>query len=180
MWQPIISFRDALPADASQIAALINASYRGETSRKGWTTEANILDGLRTSEHEIYQLIQAEHSKIIVCIQNETLIGSIHLLHTDDSAHIGMFVVKPELQNFNIGKQLLTAAESFAQAQWQVKKLAMLVITVRKELIAFYERRGYKRTGLFQEFPVNPAVWQPKLKGLKLERLEKLVKLYLL
>lgn len=175
MEQQAISFREALLIDSARISALINVGYRGETSRKGWTTEAELLDGLRTNEQEIYQLIQAEHSKIIVCVQNDELIGSIHLLHNDDSAHIGMFVVKPNLQNLNIGKQLLSAAESFALVQWQVKKLAMFVITVRQELIAFYERRGYKRTGQFQEFPVNPAIWQPKLAGLKLEKLEKLV-----
>lgn len=172
----VLSFRDALPIEAAQISALINASYRGETSRQGWTTEADILDGLRTSEQEIYELINAEHSKIIVSIKDDELIGSIHLHHINEFAHIGMFVVKPNLQNMNIGKQLLAAAENFAIMQWQVKKLVMLVINVRHELIAFYERRGYKRTGALQEFPVNPKVWQPKLAGLKLEKLEKLIK----
>ena len=162
-------------ADAPQIAVLVNTGYRGETSRQGWTTEADILDGLRTSEQEIVQLINAERSNIIVCMRGDALIGSIHLHHAHESAHIGMFVIEPNLQNLNIGKQLLATAENFAQTQWQVKKLAMLVITVRHELIAFYERRGYKRTGELQEFPVNPQVWQAKLAGLKLERLEKIL-----
>ncbi len=168
-----LKFRDAIVDEAPQIAALVNAAYRGESSKQGWTTEAHILDGLRTSTHEIQQLIQAENSKIIMCTQGAVLIGAVHVHKTHDTAHIGMFVVKPQLQNLSIGKQLLTVAESTALQAWQVNKFVMLVITIRHELIAFYERRGYKGTGILQVFPVNPKFWMPKVAGLKLERFEK-------
>lgn len=170
-----LSFREAIASDASSIASLVNTAYRGESSKQGWTTEAYILDGLRTSTHEIQQLIEAENSKIIVCTQGSDLIGSIHLHRSHGSVHIGMFVVKPDLQNLSVGKQLLANAESFAKKAWQAYKFVMLVITVRHELIAFYERRGYIRTGVLQEFPVKPELWMPKIEGLKLERLEKSV-----
>ena len=150
----VLSFRDAIVGDVAQITVLVNTVYRGETSRQGWTTEADILDGLRTSEQEIQQFIQADDSKIIVCLHGDELIGSLHLHKMYDSANIGMFVVKPNLQNLNIGKQLLSVAENTAKQQWQISKLAMLVITIRHELIAYYERRGYKRTGLLQKFPI--------------------------
>ena len=168
-----LSFRDATLGDIAQITILINTAYRGETSRQGWTTEADILDGLRTSEQEIQQLIQANDSKIIVCLHGDELIGSLYLHKMNETANIGLFVVKPSLQNLNIGKKLLAFAESRAKQQWKISKYAMLVITVRHELIAYYERRGYKHTGLLQEFPINPKVWTPKLQGLQLERLEK-------
>lgn len=171
----ILNFREALIEDAASIAALVNAAYRGESSKQGWTTEANILNGHRTNASEIQQLIEAENSKIIVCIQDSNLIGSIHLHKIDCSVHFGMFAVKPSLQNLNVGKQLLAEAEFFAKKSWQAQKFVMLVITVRDELIAFYERRGYKRTGMLQKFPINPELWMPKVEGLKLERLEKLV-----
>lgn len=171
----MLNFREAAIEDAPSIAVLVNAAYRGESSKQGWTTEAHILDGLRTSESEIQQLIKTDNSTIMVCTQDNDLIGSIYLHKIDCSVHIGMFVVKPDLQNLNIGKQLLANAESYAKKVWQVSSFVMLVITVRHELIAFYERRGYRRTGVLQEFPVKPELWLPKVAGLKLERLEKLI-----
>ncbi len=170
-----LDFREAIIQDAASIAGLVNIAYRGEFSKQGWTTEAYILDGLRTNVSEIQQLIETENSKFIICIKDEVLIGSIHLHKNKESVHIGMFVVKPDMQNLNVGKQLLLTAEMFAIATWQPHSLVMLVINLRHELITFYERRGYKRTGLLQEFPVKPELWKPKVEGLKLERLEKLI-----
>lgn len=163
-----------------QIAAMINASYRGETSRQGWTTEADLLDGLRTSESEVRQLIQSPHTLIMLCLndagQGGEPMGSILMERQDDSVHVGMFVVQPGLQKQGIGKQLLAAAEDAAKQRWAVSSFSMMVITLRHELIAFYQRRGYRRTGIFKEFPVNPEVWRPKVEGLLLEKLEKLEK----
>ncbi len=166
-------FRKAILADAAAIAQLINASYRGESSRAGWTTEADILDGLRTTTDEVKQLINAENTIVLLCSNDTDLIGTICLEKAQDTVHIGMFVVNPVLQGQGIGKQLLAAAENLAQQTWSVQKFQMHVITLRHELIAFYERRGYQRTGILSKFPVNPFVWQPKLAGLKLETLEK-------
>lgn len=171
----MLDFREALIEDASSIAKLVNTAYRGEISKQGWTTEAYILDGLRTSKYEIQQLIETENSKFIMCIQGDDLIGSIHLLCDYGSVHIGMLAVKPNLQNLNIGKQVLANAELFAKKTWGSHKFVMQVINLRHELISFYERRGYKRTGEFQDFPVKPKLWTAKVEGLKLERLEKLI-----
>jgi GNAT superfamily N-acetyltransferase len=90
-----------------------------------------------------------------------------------ERAHIGMFVIKPELQARGIGKRLLEEAEKSARREWNVSGYIMLVITFRSELTAFYERRGYRRTGVMQKFPVNPELWTPKVDGLQLEILEK-------
>ena len=170
-------FRPAIPDEALQIAAMINASYRGETSRQGWTTEADLLDGLRTSEGEVSQLIQSPYAMIMLCLkdsgQGSELMGSILMERQDDSVHVGMFVVQPGLQKQGIGKQLLAAAENAAKQRWAASKFSMMVITLRHELIAFYQRRGYRRTGIFKEFPVNPEIWRPKVEGLLLEKLEK-------
>jgi GNAT superfamily N-acetyltransferase len=85
-----------------------------------------------------------------------------------------MFVVRPDIQGAGIGKQLLEEAETLARKSWEVNSYVMVVITFRHELIAFYERRGYRRTGQLSEFPVNPALWIPKVSGLKMELMEKL------
>jgi ribosomal protein S18 acetylase RimI-like enzyme len=166
-------FRKALPTEAGQIAVLINRAYRGDHSRQGWTTEADLLDGLRTSSTEIESLIASEHYMILLCLQGAIIVGSVCLEHMGEHVHLGMFVVEPKLQNAGIGKQLLAYAEAAAEQQWQARSMVMAVITHRQELIAYYERRGYLRTGRLQQFPANPMLWQPKVQGLQLEILEK-------
>lgn len=166
-------FRCALISESAAIAALANTAYRGESSRQGWTTEADLLDGLRTTAADVQHLIESEHSVILVCMNSDDLIASICLEKVAKAAHIGMFAVNPAVQGLGVGKKLLTYAESYAVQHWSVNKFCMHVITLRRELIAFYERRGYRRTGIVKKFPVNPQMWQPKMTGLQLELLEK-------
>ena len=170
-----LSFRFALASDAASIAALANAGYRGDTSRQGWTTEADLLDGLRTTTAEVQNLINSELSVILICMSGDDLIASVCLEREAEAVHIGLFVVNPAMQRMGVGKQLLTYAENYAAQHWSVSKFCMHVITLRNELIAFYERRGYRRTGIIKTFPVNPQMWQPKMTGLQLELLEKSV-----
>ena len=166
-------FRSALISESASIASLANAAYRGDSSRQGWTTEADLLDGLRTTAADVQQLIESEHSVILVCMSDEDLIASVCLEKKTDAVYVGMFVVNPAMQSLGIGKQLLTYAEIYAAQHWSVSKFCMHVITLRHELIAFYERRGYRRTGIVKAFPLNPDMWQPKMTGLQLELLEK-------
>lgn len=168
-----LSFRPALLSESSRIALLANAAYRGEPSRQGWTTEADLLDGLRTTAEEVQSLIGSEHSIILIGIKGDEIIASVCLEKDADAVHIGMFVVNLAMQGSGIGKQLLAYAESYAQQHWGISKFLMHVISVRHELISFYVRRGYRRTGKMRPFPVNPAMWQPKMAGLQLELLEK-------
>ena len=168
-------FKKAVLTDVEAIVKLVNMAYRGETSRAGWTTEADILDGLRTSVNEVEHFITSENAIILLCLNDDELLGSICIEKESAIAHIGMFVVNPTIQANGIGKRLLTEAESLAQHMWGIEQFQMRVITIRHELIAFYERRGYMRTGILIEFPVSPDVWQPKLAGLQLETLEKFI-----
>lgn len=172
---PVLSFRSAIILDAMSITALVNTAYRGEASRKGWTTEADLLDGLRTTTAEVQQLIESDHSTLLLGVSNDEIVASVCLEQAAEAAHIGMFVVRPDLQGSGIGKQLLTYAESYAQQHWAAKACVMHVITLRHELIAFYERRGYLRTGVVKTFPVNRDMWQAKVSGLQLEVLQKLI-----
>lgn len=168
-----LHFRIAAVDDAALIAELVNLAYRGEDSRQGWTTEADLLDGRRTTAGEVRQLIEADESRLLLCLREAELLGSIHLEREGDDVHIGMFVIRPALQGNGLGKRLLQAAEAAAQQMWQVKNAVMHVITCRHELIAFYLRRGYARTGVLRDFPENPSLWTPKVTGLQLEVLEK-------
>ena len=117
-----LSFRPADDSESSKIAALANAAYRGETSRQGWTTEADLLDGLRTNAEEVQRLIESNHNVILLCMHGNEIVGSVCLERHADAAHLGMFVVNPAMQGSGIGKQLLTYAEGYAQQHWTVNK----------------------------------------------------------
>lgn len=171
----IHSMSKAEKQDAGQIAALVNSAYRGEASKQGWTTEADLLAGLRIDTEEILRLISRDESILLLCKTETELIGSVHLQKQAEQVCLGMLAVSPPLQGKGIGKQLLLAAELAAQENWAVTKSVMSVISCRNELIAFYERRGYRRTGVSKAFPMNPELWTPKVADLRLEILEKVL-----
>lgn len=172
--QPQLSFRKATVEEAEFIARLVNSAYRGDSSKAGWTSEADLLDGQRTDPSEVESLIQdTANSMILLCLQTDEIIGSVLLQKKEEAAYLGMFVVSPDLQGNGIGKQFLSAAERIAQYEWGVSKIIMSVITLRPELIAFYQRRGYRRTGEVLPFPDDPAAGIPLVQGLQFEMLEK-------
>ncbi|HET9056108.1 MAG TPA: GNAT family N-acetyltransferase [Chitinophagaceae bacterium] len=154
----------AAPADISELNALVNAAYRGASSRKGWTTEADLLDGIRTDEESLATLLSKEGSVMLVYKNEDNVItGCVNLQQHNDKIYLGMLTVKPELQGSGIGKILLKASEDYAM-EMGYHKIYMTVISVRKELIAWYERHGYKDTGERKPFPMNdPKFGLPKM-----------------
>lgn len=176
----MLNFYKAELSDAQTIAALINSAYRGDSSRAGWTTEADILDGSRTTTQEIAAIIQRDDAFILIGVLNDEIIATI-LCERQDAhgrhvAHLGMLAVKPALQNKGYGAEMLQAAEAMTAREWRVVGFLMAVITLREELISFYERQGYERTGEFKNFPENDKLWQPKVPDLTLEYLVKIIK----
>lgn len=170
-----LSYRHAEPQDATKVAALVNGAYRGDSSRQGWTTEANLLEGARISSEGVHRLIIADDTIILLCSSGPDLIGCVQLQKTDDGAYLGMFVVSPLEQGNGIGKKFMLAAEALVQELWGVRKMWMTVITVRSELIAFYERRGYVRTGRLKPFPVDAEDHIFLVDNLQFEELEKIL-----
>ena len=170
-----LSMAKAEKRHAEQIAVLVNSAYRGESSKQGWTTEADLLAGRRTDTEEILRLMTSGDSMFLLCKAKAELIGSVHLQKQNEQVCLGMLAVSPLLQGKGIGKQLLSAAELAALETWAVGKSVMAVIACRSELIAFYERCGYRRTGVSKAFPVNPELWIPKVEDLRLEMLEKVL-----
>ena len=177
----MLIFQKAEVNDSATIAQLINSAYRGETSRKGWTTEADLLEGLRTTTQEVAKIIKREDAFMLIGVRNNEIVATIccewQAIAGSNTAHFGMIAVKPSLQNKGYGKQIIAAAEALTRREWRAAGFTMTVISIRHELIAFYEKLGYQRTGEFKDFPVNPELWQPKVEGLNLQYLAKLVEI---
>lgn len=171
--------RRAQLADAKAIADLINSAYRGDASRAGWTTEADLIDGLRTTAQEIAHLIERSDTFILVgeLDQDQQLVATICCESLEEyglrKAKLGMIAVKPTIQNQGIGKQMIQAAETQARMLWPIQIYCMTVVTARDTLIAFYRRLGYQPTGLIRPFPYDSDIWQVKVGGLQFEHFEK-------
>jgi GNAT superfamily N-acetyltransferase len=153
-------FRTAIRADAEAIVALVESGYRGEASRVGWTTEADLLGGRRTDVEAVLALIDASDSMILLAqsATDHALLASCHLARAGrDNAYFGMFAVRPDAQGDGVGRLVLAEAERIARETWRCTYMAMTVIDLRAELIAWYERRGYHRTGEYKPFPYGDA-----------------------
>ena len=140
--------------DVSDLNKLINSAYRGESSKKGWTTEANLLEGSRTTEKELIEIIQGKKNTILKFQENNQIIACVLLVEKENQLYLGMLTVSPELQNSGIGKKLLQQAEIHA-TELGLSKIGMTVISVREDLISWYKRHGYKDTGVREPFPVS-------------------------
>jgi ribosomal protein S18 acetylase RimI-like enzyme len=149
--------------DIAQIEKLVNSAYRGDSSRKGWTTEADLLDGIRTNKDVLSGMINRGDSIVLKCNNAKNqLVGCVYLQKKEDKLYLGMLTVAPDIQAQGIGKKLLQAAEEYAQTQ-QCTTITITVISLRQELIKWYERRGYKATGERKPFPSNdPRFGLPK------------------
>ncbi|GGY55085.1 MULTISPECIES: GNAT family N-acetyltransferase [Streptomyces] len=148
-----LSYRDATEADVEALVPLIESAYRGDSSRAGWTTEADILQGRRTDSEGVRTVITSPGSRLLTVERDGVLVACCQLEHRGDAAYFGMFAVSPALQGAGLGKQIIAEAERIVRAEWGVTEMHMTVISVRDELIAFYERRGYRRTGRMTPFP---------------------------
>ena len=140
--------------DVSFLNVLINSAYRGESSKKGWTTEANILEGLRTTVEELTETILNPKNTILKYVENKQIIGCVLLIQKEQQLYLGMLTVSPTLQNSGIGKKLLQHAEIHGK-DLGLPKIVMTVISVRDELIAWYKRNGYEDTGEREPFPAS-------------------------
>lgn len=154
MGNAVLSFRHAAAGDVAAIVALVESAYRGDASRAGWTTEADLLDGQRTDAVAVATLLRAPASTVLLAESGGTLVGCCELERRPDAqAYFGMFSVQPAQQGGGVGRDLLAEAERIARDEWGATTMVMTVLAQRAELIAWYERRGYQRTGETKPFP---------------------------
>jgi len=153
----------ATGTDIPELVILINSAYRGESSKKGWTTEADLLDGQRTDIESLGMLLNKPGSVLLKYVNAENKISAcVNLQQQERKLYLGMLTVSPTLQGSGIGKKLLAASEQYAREN-NFEAIRMTVISIRLELIAWYERHGYNRTGETQPFPTgDPKFGIPK------------------
>ena len=168
------AFRHAGLNDAEAIVALVESAYRGDASRQGWTTEADMLDGRRTDIAGVSDLITKPGSVIVLAESAGELLACANVEKLDGAGYFGMFSVRPTRQGGGIGHAMLAEAERMARDDWQRSEMQMTVISIRNELIAWYERRGYHRTGIYKPFPYGDERFGiPKRDDLRFEVLVK-------
>lgn len=155
---------------AQAISDLINLTYRGET---GWTTEASIIQGDRTDRQEIETAMTNPDSCFFVANQPFMLASCIYVVKEKEHAYIGFFSVHPSLQQQGFGKYMLEQAETYASQTMRVRRFSMFVVSQRSELIAFYQRRGYRLTGQIEAYPLYLGT--PRASDLTIDYLEKAV-----
>jgi len=152
---PLLHFSPATEADLPALNRLVNRAYRGEASEQGWTTEAHLLAGQRTDEADLQtQLLTPGITFLLAHTETNDLVGSVLLQPQAADLYLGMLSVEPTRQAQGIGRQLVAAAEKFARRQG-CTGIRITVISVRQELLAWYERLGFRPTGDTVDFPTD-------------------------
>ena len=148
-----MSIIPAILTDVPELVVLINSAYRGESSKKGWTTEANLIGGQRIDNEGLAEQMNDPDATILKYTNHDGQItGCVYLQKRGEKLYLGMLTVSPTLQANGLGRRLLEAAEDYARSI-HYHTITMTVITTRTELLEWYERRGYAKTG--EVIPLN-------------------------
>ena len=150
---PLPLLRLATPEDVPAVVARVQSAYRGEESRRGWTTEADMLDGQRTDVAAVAALVAATDGVVIVAEAGGALVGCVHVEAHGGVGHLGMLAVDPARQANGLGRLLVAEAERVARTRFAAVVMEMDIIAGREELIAWYARQGYAFTGETGAFP---------------------------
>lgn len=153
-----LKIREAVDADVDELRLLVNRSYRGDSSRAGWTTEADLVGDQRIDDAGLLKKINHEDGKLLVARDEaDVLLACCEIRRQEGDAvgYFGLFAVDPARQGGGIGRQVMNAAEKYAVETLKLKRLEMTVIWTRKELFAWYQRLGYEKTGETAPFPYH-------------------------
>ena len=162
-----LTIRTARAADAEVLTDLIRSAYRGEDSRAGWTSEAHLVEGERISAGQVRAVIGDAGSLMLVGEDAGRIVACCQLRNEGAGlAYFGTFAVSPQAQGAGLGRQLMTEAEHQAITTFGATRLEMTVLAPQDKLIAYYERRGFRRTGETRPFPADPRYARPLVDGL--------------
>jgi GNAT superfamily N-acetyltransferase len=159
----------ARAADVPALVELVNGAYRGDSSRRGWTTETDLVGGQRIDAAALAEILAAPDQALLVLRAQSGLFACAHVSkRAAGVAGLGLLTVRPALQGSGFGRQMLAAAERYAREHFEARQMEMTVIADREELIAWYERRGYRLSGETRPFPYRDERFGvPKRDGLQ-------------
>ncbi|WP_095011338.1 GNAT family N-acetyltransferase [Tsuneonella mangrovi] len=150
-----VTFRPATIDDLSALHPVIERAYRGDTARQGWTHEADLLDDTRTDRAELEAIVSDPEQVLLMAEEDGVPIGSVNVVRRSaEVAYLGLLCIEPLRQAGGLGRQLIAAAEEYARSTFGCTTMEMTVLEQRTELIEYYLRRGYQRTGERRDFPV--------------------------
>jgi ribosomal protein S18 acetylase RimI-like enzyme len=176
MFEIAMLLHRATSRDAPRVAELVNAAFNGNAAHEaGWTFEDGFFEGDRIDVAEVLELIAVPGSQLLLWIADREVSGCAYLKPLDGAAYLGLLAVRPGLQDRGIGSAIIAECERIVRAEWKARAMRISVITShRPELTAFYERRGYVRTGRHAKFERKQALRAPpRMKGLQLEWMQK-------
>jgi ribosomal protein S18 acetylase RimI-like enzyme len=160
--QPASEFRLAVPADATRLVELIRSAYRGEASRDGWTSEADLVEGDRIDLAQVRHIIATPDSMMIVLGQGDGITACCAVEDRGEGlAYFGTFAVSPAAQGHGTGRRVMAEAERRAVAGFGAATMEITVLAQQTALLAWYERLGFRRTGEQRPFPADPKFARP-------------------
>lgn len=150
-----LTIRSATPADLSALYPLIERAYRGDAARLGWTHEADLLFDTRTEPGELEDIVADQRQVLLMLEEDAAPLGCVNVANKGDGlAYLGLLCIEPLRQGEQLGRKLMAAAEDWARDVFRCTTIEMTVIEQRRELMAYYERRGWQQTGERRQFPV--------------------------
>ena len=158
-----IAIRDAVAVDIPALHRLIESAYRGEASRAGWTTEADLLDGQRTDPDDLADILANPKQAMLTAWRGSELLGCVLIADRGGgTGYFGMLSVSPTLQGGGLGRRLVEAAHATLVERFGARRVRISVFPQRDSLIAWYERLGYRKTGDTLPFDYgNPRLGLP-------------------
>jgi GNAT superfamily N-acetyltransferase len=142
------------------LVALVNSAFRGDAGRAGWTTEADLLGGIRIDAERMDAAIAAaEVQAILVHERDSRIVACVHLRQAGGDCHLGMLTTEPAMQGTGLGRRMVATAEHWAVERWRSRRMLMTVLLQRPELVAWYGRLGYVTTGEQRPFPYGDERW---------------------
>lgn len=173
--KPHLTLTEADPSQAAAVSDLVNSAFRGDSSRKGWTTEADLLGGQRSDPLMIEEVLLNPSKKLLLAFEGVELLGCVTLEKVGIYARLGMLTVAPNRQAAGLGKAILQAAEKWASVHWFAVGIELFVVRQRQELIDWYVRRGYELRPERHPFPYGDARFGlPKVHDLEFVVLRKI------
>ena len=172
---PGLRFATATSQDIVDLLVLVHGAYRGDSSRQGWTHEADLLDGQRIDAEGLAAIIADDDHRILLAFDRDTMVGCVEVSQVaPERAYLGMLTVDPQRQTGGLGRVLIGLAERTAADLFGATSIEMTVIRQRADLIAWYLRRGYSLTGETRAFPYDDMRFGlPRVADLEFVVLEK-------